>query len=152
IVKAAGPVTQVAPSVSTLAEVIVVAGTDTDIGKTVVSAALLAAARDLHGERARYWKPVQTGDVSDTQEVLRLAGAAAQAAIDPVHTLPLPASPHEAAAAAGTRIDVAAIRTRLAQLRAQGGVLILELAGGLLVPYDDHTTQLDFLQAENLAP
>ena len=48
-----------------------VVGTDTGIGKTVVSALLLRAARELG--TASYWKPVQTGDDSDTHEVARLA-------------------------------------------------------------------------------
>jgi dethiobiotin synthetase len=48
-----------------------VTGTDTDVGKTVVSAALVALRR-ARGP-VRYWKPVQTGIELDTAEVVRLA-------------------------------------------------------------------------------
>lgn len=128
------------------ARVMCVVGTDTDVGKTVVSA-LLARAALRHGP-ATYWKPVQTGAASDTDEVARLAGPDLELA-DPLHSFPLAASPHTAAAAAGSRIDFAALRARFALLRAEcRGTLIVELAGGLLVPYDDERTQADLIALE----
>ncbi|MBL8857550.1 MAG: dethiobiotin synthase [Planctomycetes bacterium] len=127
-----------------VARAFVVIGTDTDIGKTVVSALLCRAA--LNSGPATYWKPVQTGTVSDTEEVARLAGAKLYCA-DPQHAFPLPASPHTAARAAGARVDVEGLHTTLAALRVEcAGTLVIELAGGLLVPYDDETTQADWLQ------
>jgi 8-amino-7-oxononanoate synthase len=132
--------------VSTHARVLCVVGTDTDVGKTVVSA-LLARAALRHGP-ATYWKPLQTGAASDTDEVARLAGPDL-ALVDPLYRFPLAASPHTAAAAAGARIDFAALRARCAMLRAEyRGTLILELAGGLLVPYDDEHTQADLIALE----
>ncbi|MBM3990833.1 MAG: aminotransferase class I/II-fold pyridoxal phosphate-dependent enzyme, partial [Planctomycetes bacterium] len=85
------------------AQALVVAGTDTSVGKTIV-AALLARAATRQG-RAGYFKPVQTGTESDTEVVGRLAGAALRLA-EPAHAFPLPASPHEAALAAGASVDV----------------------------------------------
>ena len=131
-----------------------VVGTDTGIGKTVVSAALLLAAR--RRGPARYWKPVQTGDDDDTRTVLELADAPADCAPPPLVSLPLPASPHEAAAAAGTSIDPRTLDARLAELLAEPvpGPLLVELAGGLLVPYTGGPaaeTQADWLARERPA-
>ncbi|MCA8979597.1 MAG: dethiobiotin synthase, partial [Planctomycetes bacterium] len=120
-----------------------VVGTDTDIGKTVASALCARAAARLGP--ATYWKPVQTGDDSDTAEVGRLCADTELALVAPVHHFPLPASPHEAAAAADSAVDLARIDARLDELAGSGSRLIVELAGGLLVPYDDRTTQLDWV-------
>lgn len=120
-----------------------VVGTDTDIGKTV-AAALCARAAVALGP-ATYWKPVQTGDDSDTAEVARLAADTSLTTTDPVHWFPLPASPHEAAAAVGSRVDVDALNARLDELSNAGPRLVVELAGGLMVPYDDRVMQLDWV-------
>jgi 8-amino-7-oxononanoate synthase len=137
---------------SRLAPALFVVGTDTDVGKTVVSALCVRAAAE-HGA-ARYWKPVQTGSASDTQTVLRLAGQASPRvlAADPLHSLALAASPHEAARSAGRSITVDGLRERLTQLRSEepDAQWIVELAGGLLVPYDAQHTQADWLAAERL--
>lgn len=148
--KATAPVDS--PSTTTaeaLAPVVVVVGTDTGIGKTVSSAALLRAA--LNRGPARYWKPVQTGDDDDTREVGRLSGAPPEALAGPVRHFPLPASPHEAAAAAGEEITVAQLDERLLELRvASATPLLIELAGGLLVPYRLDASQADWLQNHGL--
>jgi len=128
---------------------LVVVGTDTNVGKTVVSALLLRAALHDPAALATYWKPVQTGSDSDTDSVHALASRAAL--VPPRHALPLPASPHEAAAAAGQRIDFDDLRQRLATLVATtAGALVVELAGGLLVPYDERHTQADLLARAGL--
>jgi 8-amino-7-oxononanoate synthase len=131
--------------------VLTVVGTDTDIGKTVVSALLAtaAAARDETNAAVAYWKPVQTGSDSDTEEARRLVGDAAVSFLQPAHEFPLPASPHEAAAAAGGAIDTDAVRSQWQDLAAEraGGTLIVELAGGLMVPWDEQRTQADVLAA-----
>lgn len=143
--------------------VLAVVGTDTGVGKTVVSALLCrAAVRARPGAPVTYWKPVQTGDESDGEEVARLLGGAGGAAgavrIEaPAHAFPLPASPDQAAAAAGARVDVPALDRRLARLAAgatgdatggaTGGLLVVEPVGGLLVPYDEATSQADLLAA-----
>jgi dethiobiotin synthetase len=125
-----------------------VVGTDTGVGKTVVSALLLRAAR-ARG-RAAYWKPVQTGDESDRAAVLALAEASEHEGLPNAWHFPLPASPHEAAAAAGRTIEPERIDEGLRGLlrTLTGTRIVVELAGGLLVPYrtePELVTQADWL-------
>jgi dethiobiotin synthetase len=127
-----------------------VVGTDTGIGKTVVSALLLRAAKKLG--RAAYWKPVQTGDESDRAAVLALAEAAEHEGLPNAWHFPLAASPHEAAAAAGQTLEPKRLSEGLrGLLRTLAGTrIVVELAGGLLVPYRSEpelVTQADWLTA-----
>jgi dethiobiotin synthetase len=103
---------------------IVVTGTDTDIGKTVFAAALTVALG------AHYWKPIQAGtdEGGDAAGVARL-GVPRSRIIPEAYRLRTPCSPHRAAAIEGIDIDPA----RLA-LPAVDGPLVVEGAGGLLVP------------------
>ncbi len=114
--------------------VIVVTGTDTDVGKTVFAAALTAALG------ASYWKPVQAGtdDGTDRQRVARLAGIAADRILPEAYSLATPCSPHRAAAIDGVTIDL----DRLA-LPPVAGPLVVEGAGGVLVPIVGTTTFAD---------
>jgi len=125
-----------------------VAGTDTEVGKTVVSALLMRAAKSAGP--AVYWKPVQTGDDSDTQTVARLADLEPGERSKPLWELELPASPHEAARHAGIAIDFQSLPAALGELRSENAdaACIVELAGGLLVPYDDTHLQIDWLERE----
>ena len=123
-------------------EQLVVAGTDTDVGKTVVSALLV---RGLH---ARYWKPVQCGDLAaggDSGRVAELAGltrAEATARIIPeAYRLSAPASPNQAATAEGL-----SVREERLQLPAVTGPLVVECAGGLLVPLRDDLLQITMIR------
>lgn len=118
-------------------EAFVVAGTDTGVGKTVAAAALLLA---LDG---RYWKPVQTGagEGSDTDAVRRMTGLPAERFLPEVYRFRAPLSPHRAAELEGLPIDP----ERLAGLPAGERPLVVELAGGLLVPWTR-----DFLQIQAL--
>jgi dethiobiotin synthetase len=106
----------------------VVTGTDTDVGKTVFAAALAGALG------ASYWKPVQAGldPGSDTQRVAALSGLPAVRILPEAYRLTTPCSPHRAAALDGVTIDPA----RLA-LPDVGGPLVVEGAGGVLVPVTD---------------
>lgn len=133
------------PAAVERAPALVVVGTDTGVGKTVVSAALVAALR-AHGPVA-YWKPVQTGDDDDTGEVARLARLGAAERIEPLARYALPASPHEAAAAEGAVVPVERLPEYLERERREriGARIVVELAGGLLVPYDNRRTQADWL-------
>lgn len=103
---------------------IVVTGTDTDVGKTVFAAALTVALG------ARYWKPVQAGlaDGSDAGSVVQL-GVVPARVMPEAYRLNTPCSPHRAAEIDGVTIDPA----RLA-LPAGDGPLVVEGAGGVLVP------------------
>ena len=104
---------------------IVVTGTDTNIGKTVFSAALCAALG------ADYWKPVQSGleGETDSELVARLGGLPPEHIHPEAYRLSLPASPHLAAANENVAIQALAL-TPPATERA----LVIEGAGGLLVP------------------
>jgi len=104
-----------------------IAGTDTNVGKTVVSA-MLCAALD-----AVYWKPIQTGtrDGSDRATVSKLAGIGRERAIPETYRFAPPVSPHLAAQKAGARIDLWKIT---APDLATNEDLIVEGAGGVLVP------------------
>jgi 8-amino-7-oxononanoate synthase len=121
---------------------LVVAGTDTGVGKTVVSAILTRAL--TRANRGHYWKPVQTGADDDTTTVEALTDAPAAS---PGYRFGLPASPHEAARAEGATIEPSHLDAELDRhLDGIGGsTLVVELAGGLLVPLTDEHTQLDWL-------
>ncbi len=114
--------------------VIVVTGTDTDIGKTVFAAALAGALG------ASYWKPVQAGtdDGTDRQRIARLGGIALDRLLPEAYALATPCSPHRAAAIDGVTIDL----DRLA-LPSVSGPLVVEGAGGVLVPIVGTTTFAD---------
>lgn len=112
----------------------VVSGTDTGIGKTVFSAALTAAL-DAH-----YWKPVQSGldEETDTERVARLSGVARDRILPEAYRLSMPASPHLSARLDGIEIE----RERLA-VPETDGPLVIEGAGGLLVPLSERVVFAD---------
>ena len=119
----------------------VVCGTDTDVGKTVVSALL------VRGLNACYWKPVQCGDLGvgvDSGRVAALAGltdaAAGRRILPEAYRLAAPASPNQAAAAEGL-----VVRDDPLALPAVAGPLIVECAGGLLVPLRDDLLQITMI-------
>ncbi len=119
----------------------IVTGTGTGIGKTVFSAAL-AGALD-----ASYWKPVQSGleEETDSEVVGRLSGLSRSHIIPEAYRLKMPASPHIAAAREGVCIE--ASRLRLPQVK---GPLVIEGAGGLLVPLTRNLLQIDQFAAWGL--
>ena len=124
-----------------------VIGTDTGVGKTLVCAGIL---KSIQGVRiAQYWKPVQTGTIhgDDTTEVKSLSGADAKCFLDPVYRFPEPLSPFMAAKKWGKKIELDVLKDTLTRQSDRDGALIIEGAGGLLVPYDIQTLQLDFIKA-----
>lgn len=112
----------------------VVTGTDTGIGKTVFSAALAAALA------AFYWKPVQSGldEETDSETVMRLGGLSRERVLPEAYRLAAPASPHLSARLDGVTIDP----QRLVPPAIQGP-LIIEGAGGLLVPLSEELVYAD---------
>lgn len=121
-----------------------VTGTDTNVGKTVVAAALLSRFAGVPG--LRYWKPVQTGieQDDDTAEAIRLSGLPAGSALDEGVRLPRPLSPHLSAAHAGTVIHVAALFD-LASRQPSSSRWIVEGAGGVLVPLNERELMIDLM-------
>jgi dethiobiotin synthetase len=114
---------------------IVVTGTDTEIGKTVFSAGLAG----LLG--ANYWKPIQAGleGETDSQLVARLGGLSDDRIVPERYRLETPASPYHAAAIDGVRIDAEALDVPDTGERA----LVIEGAGGLMVPLNRNTLYID---------
>ena len=130
-----------------------VTGTGTGVGKTILSAALLAAMRAA-GEPVRAHKPVLTGLQEPPgrwppdHELLAVAAGMDPDDVAPLHYGP-PVSPHLAAALAGERIDPARV---LAEARAagEGATLVVEGVGGLLVPLAGDFTVRDLAVALEL--
>ena len=126
---------------------LVVCGTDTDIGKTLVAALLVRAAMRLK-HPVHYFKPLQTGRDSDTATVLQLTELAPENAPAPAVQLPLPASVDQAAAQAGVVVQVQQLleATRKTLQSVAHATWVLECAGGLRVPLNAHEDQADFLR------
>lgn len=118
----------------------VVTGTGTDVGKTVVAAGLAGYLG------ARYWKPVQAGldGETDSDTVWRLAGGRAHVLAE-VYRLTTPCSPHEAARIDGVMIDPARLT-----LPAGDGPLVIEGAGGALVPLSNELLSADLFATWSL--
>lgn len=117
-----------------------VTGTDTDVGKTVASAALVQAWG------AAYWKPLQSGTddaPADSTSVRQLAGLDASRLYPPAATFGASLSPEDAAARAHTRIDPAAIT--LPPHTAARGPLVVEGAGGVFVPIAENYLMIDLM-------
>jgi dethiobiotin synthetase len=121
-----------------------VTGTDTGVGKTVASAALMHRYRGVRP--LRYWKPVQTGIEidDDTATVRRLGACSGDELFDRGVRLPKPVSPHLAAQWAGQRIDLAELRG-LIGFDDDGITWIVEGAGGVLVPLNETQTMADWI-------
>ncbi|NQV11034.1 MAG: dethiobiotin synthase [Cyanobacteria bacterium] len=117
---------------------LIVCGTDTDVGKTVVSALL------VQGLEARYWKPVQCGleDGGDSARVRRLLGLSeAEAAgriLPEAYRYSHPVSPHWAGELENNQLDPSRL-----ELPAGAGPLVVETAGGLLVPLHRDLLQIE---------
>lgn len=103
----------------------VITGTDTGVGKTVFSAALVGA---IDGA---YWKPVQAGldDGSDSDLIARLSGLPEERILPEAYRLNTPCSPHRAAEIDGVTIDPERLAVPIVNRP-----LVVEGAGGALVP------------------
>ena len=121
-----------------------VTGTDTNIGKTVVSALLVKAYR----KKAKYWKPIQTGLDDDTTCVTNLADLDPDTLPRPAALFKLPAAPWLAAQHEGLSVDVAQILSVWHCFNS--GIWVVEGAGGLLVPISDDFSMADLAKAIGL--
>jgi dethiobiotin synthetase len=126
---------------------LLVTGTDTGVGKTLVAAGLVIALR-ARGVRAIGWKPVETGlSPAQPADSTILAQATGLEERDPL-AVPLlrlrePLAPAVAAQRAKTQLDPADVDLALARLRAAGYRVVIEGAGGLLSPLAWSYTALD---------
>ena len=114
-----------------------VTGIGTEVGKTVAAAILTEALQ------ADYWKPVQAGglDFTDTDTVRSLVSNPVSVFHPEAYSLKMAASPHKAAAAEGREIDVRGIT-----LPETSNNLVVEGAGGLMVPLNKRYLILDLVQ------
>jgi dethiobiotin synthetase len=120
-----------------------ITGTDTGIGKTVVSATLCAALDAI------YWKPIQTGtrEGTDRETVMKLAKIARDRTLAELYRFAPPVSPHLAAQMAGVKID---LRKFALPKIPSADHLIVEGAGGVLVPLNDKALMIDLMARLNL--
>jgi dethiobiotin synthetase len=116
-----------------------ITGISTDVGKTIASAIIAEALQ------ADYWKPIQAGDLehSDTHKVQSLISNTHSQFHPNSYALQTPASPHLAAAKDGITIDLNQI-----QEPATTNHLVIEGAGGILVPLNDTESVVDIIQPD----
>ncbi|MEY4012975.1 MAG: hypothetical protein RIT22_2099 [Bacteroidota bacterium] len=116
-----------------------ITGISTDVGKTVASAIIVEALQ------ADYWKPIQAGDLehSDTHMVQSLISNTQSQFHPNSYALQTPASPHLAAAKDGITIDLNQI-----QEPQTTNHLVIEGAGGILVPLNDTESVVDIIQPD----
>jgi dethiobiotin synthetase len=116
-----------------------ITGTDTGVGKTLVSALLCAALEGV------YWKPIQTGaqEGIDRRTVMELARLPAERTLPECYIFDPAISPHLAAEWAGVTIDLGNIRRPDGKLP---GPLIVEGAGGVMVPVNGSEFMLDMMR------
>ena len=124
-----------------------VTGTDTGVGKTIVASALAARARQL-SLRVAVMKPVESGvdesgHLSDGERLLRASGSTDDIALVRPYVFSEPLAPWVAAARAGASIDINRLDTAVNTLVDSRDVLLIEGAGGLLVPFTPTTTFAD---------
>lgn len=120
---------------------VIVTGTDTDVGKTVFAAALAGSLG------ASYWKPVQCGlaDGGDSDRVRALSGLPPNHIVPEVYRLNMAASPHRAAEAEGIEISLSKL-----ELPKVDGPLVVEGAGGLMVPLNRQALMIDLFASWRL--
>lgn len=116
---------------------IVVAGIGTNVGKTIVSAIFVEALK------ADYWKPIQTGseEDSDSKTIKQLISNKKTVIHKEAFSFKAPLSPHAAAALENSHIDSTKIN-----LPSTNNHLIIEMAGGLLVPINYKELMIDLIQ------
>jgi dethiobiotin synthetase len=116
-----------------------ITGIGTDVGKTVASAIIVEALE------ADYWKPVQAGDLdfADTHKVKNQVSNDKSRFFDNAYALTIPASPHLAAEIDGIKIDLTKIKEPETDNH-----LVIEGAGGILVPLNDTDCVIDLIQPD----
>ncbi len=116
---------------------IFVTGISTEVGKTIASAIVVEALE------ADYWKPIQAGELecSDSYRVANLISNKKSVIHKNSYALQTPMSPHAAAEIDGITIDIDKIKEP-----ETGNHLVIEGAGGLLVPLNDTATVLDIIR------
>ena len=119
----------------------IICGTDTDVGKTLISSFF------VRGLQSFYWKPIQSGieTETDSQSILRLSGIKKEKILKEAYIFEKPVSPHWAAEIDGKKIDI-----NLLDLPSIDDSLVIETAGGLMVPITRNFLQIDQIKKWNL--
>jgi dethiobiotin synthetase len=129
-----------------LTQPIFITGIGTGIGKTLVAAIVAEALQ------ADYWKPVQAGyeEGTDSSLIKEYLSNSSSVVHPELYKLKMAVSPHIAAREENIRIDIAEIKTKLEEIN--GGIqhkkisIIIEGAGGLMVPLNDHEFVADLIK------
>lgn len=118
---------------------IFITGIGTDVGKTIASSVVVEALE------ADYWKPVQAGDLdhSDSHKIRSYISNRKTVIHDNSYKLNTPASPHWAAEIDGITIDLKKVKEPQTENH-----LVIEGAGGILVPLNANDTIVDLIQEE----
>ena len=119
----------------------IICGTDTDVGKTLISSFF------VRGLQSFYWKPIQSGieTETDSQSIYRLSGVKKEKILKEAYIFNKPVSPHWAA-----EIDKKKINMNLLNLPSINGSLVIETAGGLMVPITRNFLQIDQIKKWDL--
>ncbi len=122
---------------------LIITGTDTDIGKTIFSAALMLGLEAAQ-KKPHYWKPLQSGitDGVDTRTVQRLTNMPDDRFLPESYIFTEPLSPHRAAEIDDVEIDMKALRDTK-NIPTCDGTMIIEGAGGLMVPITRKNLQIN---------
>ncbi len=122
---------------STFSKRIIICGTDTDVGKTIVSSFF------VQGLKAIYWKPIQSGteESTDTKTVCKLLNLEPKRFISERYKFKAPVSPHWAAEQESSFIEPSNLH-----LPDLNELIIIETAGGLMVPLNRNWLQIDQLK------
>jgi dethiobiotin synthetase len=113
----------------------IIAGIGTEIGKTVCSAIVTKAIQ------AAYWKPIQAGNLTDGDAYWVQKWVPGTSVFPSTYALNHPLSPHTAAELDGVSIEIGAF-----SLPETAQNLVVELAGGIMVPLNDNQTNLDLIK------
>ena len=119
----------------------IICGTDTDVGKTLISSFF------VRGLQSFYWKPIQSGieTETDSQSILRLSGIKKEKILKEAYIFEKPVSPHWAAEIDRKKIDI-----NLLNVPTINGSIVIETAGGLMVPITRNFLQIDQIRKWNL--
>ena len=122
---------------STFSKRIIICGTDTDVGKTIVSSFL------VQGLKGIYWKPIQSGteEGTDTKTVCNLLSLESNSYLPERYKFKAPVSPHWAAEQESDFIEPSNLK-----LPDLDKLIIIETAGGLMVPLNRDWLQIDQLK------
>ena len=134
-----------------------VTGTDTEVGKTLVSGALILKLREL-GRNAIGFKPVVAGTyqgqngeyINEDIETLLVASNLAQTESICPFVLDKPAAPHIVAKANGIELNVNKLLESFTGIQNENDFVVVEGAGGFIVPLNDHESLADFAQKIDL--